>query len=72
LQREWDDGFAVNSQIPQYFAYQDMYAQGYIGQLKKNGQFRKYLQQVIPHKDTLNRMDLQLRPRKLQVASCNS
>lgn len=31
---EWNDGITVG--IPEYRAYNDVHAQGYIGQLKKN------------------------------------
>ena len=43
---QWDDGFSKESGIPEYKAYNDSYAQGYIGQLKKNGNYNKYIKEV--------------------------
>lgn len=42
---EWNDG-VTNSQIPEYRAYNDQYAAGYIGTLKKTGQYNKYIREV--------------------------
>ena len=45
--RQWDDGFAATkSAIPAYHAYADPHSAGYMGQLKKNGQYTKYLRNV--------------------------
>ena len=44
--KEWDSSFAVQSKIPEYKAYNDQYAVGYMGMLKKNGKYGKYLKEV--------------------------
>ena len=46
--QEWNDGFSAqrNQGIPEYRAYNDVYAQGYVGQLKRQGGFNKYINQV--------------------------
>lgn len=41
---DWND--RISSGIPEYRAYQDVYAQGYIEQLKKNNKFGKYIREV--------------------------
>ena len=45
---EWDDSFArkVDSKIPQYHAINDNFAQGYMGQLKKHGNYRRYINEI--------------------------
>ena len=42
----WDDGFSIAKGIPEYKAYNDSHAQGYMGQLKKNGGYSKYIKDV--------------------------
>jgi hypothetical protein len=42
----WDEGFSVAKGIPEYRAYNDSHAQGYMGQLKKNGGYTKYIKDV--------------------------
>jgi hypothetical protein len=42
----WDDGFSVSKGIPDYKAFNDSHAQGYMGQLKKNGGYSKYIKDV--------------------------
>ena len=43
----WDDsGSTQKFGIPEYRAYNDAYAQGYMGQLKKNGGYNKYIRDV--------------------------
>ena len=42
----WDEGFSVAKGIPEYKAYNDSHAQGYMGQLKKNGGYTKYIKDV--------------------------
>ena len=45
--RQWDDGFAATkSAIPEYHAYADPHSAGYMGQLKKNGHYTKYMRNV--------------------------
>ena len=41
---EWNDG--ITTGIPEYKAYNDVHAQGYIGQLKKNNQLGRYMREV--------------------------
>ena len=45
---EWDDSFARrgDAKIPQYQAINDNFAQGYMGQLKKHGNYRRYINEV--------------------------
>jgi hypothetical protein len=40
---EWDEGFTRNSQIPEYRAYNDVYAQNYFGHPRKPGNYGKFL-----------------------------
>ena len=42
----WDEGFAVSRGIPEYKAYNDSYAQGYMGKLKQNGGYNKYIKET--------------------------
>ena len=46
-QPEWNDNFsAIGSTIPEYKAYNDVYAAGYMGQLKKHNKYNRYLKEV--------------------------
>lgn len=42
----WNEDFAVSKGIPEYRAYNDQFAQGYMGQLKKAGHYNKYIRDV--------------------------
>jgi hypothetical protein len=46
LPPQWNEGFSVSSGIPEYRAYNDNYAQGYIGKLKQNGGLTKYIKET--------------------------
>lgn len=45
---EWDDSFArkQDNKIPEYYAIKDHFAQGYVGQLKKHGNYKRYIHEL--------------------------
>ena len=44
----WDDSFAKkeDNKIPEYYAVKDHFAQGYVGQLKKHGNYKRYINEL--------------------------
>jgi hypothetical protein len=80
-QPQWDDGFAVSRGIPEYKAYNDSYAQGYMGKLKQNGGYNKYMREaalrpggIRPVKQKIGQTEYnnRMRPNKLESLSHNS
>lgn len=55
---EWDDSFArkQDNKIPEYYAIRDHYAQGYVGQLKKHGNYKRYINELA--RGTVNKQRL--------------
>ena len=65
--KDWDDGFAVNHEIPKYKVAEDKHAQGYISGLQKQRRLKHYLNMVYSNASKERQQGLSKSPMTRQV-----